>query len=250
LERSIPGYEDSVSISDSQRALLSDSPDDTIVRIYEGDYRKAFRERASIEEIIQEPYTASTNYIVFSDELLTIKSPSNEVMQDNSRLRSVYSYSRDVAQRDDILSVLGKNVKAKKTYYLANTNRLSGIYVYYETNVGDYVYYCAFTREDAKEYLFPLDVFYVLQEDLEEFCSTHGWMTVTYLGLEEMLDYSDYPDLSQYELSTYNAHHPTPSTEQYPWVFPSICCVAVAILAIATFLLVRKFRRKHSRAIE
>ena len=242
--------EDSLSISHSQRELLSENPDNTIIRIYEGDYRKAFREKASIEDIIQEPYTASTNYIVFSDESLTTKSPSNVVIKDDSQLYSVYIYSRDVAQQDDILSVLGEDVKAEKTYYLANIDRLSGLYIYYETNVGDFVYYCAYTREDAAEYLFPLDVFYVLQEDLEEFCSTHGWMTTTYLGLEEMLEYSDYPDLSKYELSTYNSHHPTPSKEQYPWVLPSICCVAVVILALVTFLAVHKNRQKRNQTIE
>lgn len=204
--------EDAFTIDDETRTLLSVSEDDTVIRVYFGYFMFGFSQRWSLEETFNDGWSLKkTSYVIASSgdggnmELTTKCLNEGIVMEEplpnpNGQTSSNAVYATRSAQKfydmidetSHILSVLGPFVTVQKTVYM-HGYPMDGVYIYYETNIGDYVYYKNDWVDD-EEYLVPLEEFYNFAEVEQEYRSLRvgGSGASTY-------------DLSPYDLSNYKA---------------------------------------------
>lgn len=234
--------EDAFTVDSETRVLLSASEDDTVIRVYFGYFMHGFSLEQTIEEIFNDSwYLHRTAYIIAStdadgnrildykyvkDGALLVDDPAlnehsnNDLYYFELSSQTFYDLSDD---SERILSVLGPDVTARKTVYMHGLPA-DGMYIYFETNIGNYVYYTEYPG--AEEYLFPLETFYDVAESTQAQRSGSGVGT----------------NLAYSNLSPYNLKHyaPTPRKIFFTVLSWGIPCLLIAGIGIWFFVRKRK----------
>lgn len=162
--------EDAFDIDAKTRALLEADEEDTVIRFYSGYFMHGFAKGMPLEEILNDGWAHKlTEYIIISEEngkeVITYKrvratdgeleTVSDEIYEKMEKWHTeVYKIIKDPEKK---LNVLGPFITVNKVVFL-DGYYTDGLYIYYETSIGDYVYYRLCPEED-EEYLVPLDEF-------------------------------------------------------------------------------------------
>ena len=164
---------DSVKISDDERTLIESylGKDKVILKLYSGAYLLGFAESVSIEALASTEYTLEAHFFCTDDmnsgqdpALLKVKNgevfriSSHDVVDFTVFYRCVFFY-------DQLFSSLlptaidPNDLTISEIYCLNGSFNYEGVYVYYVTDRGDYVYYKEYIQAED-EYLMPVNEFY------------------------------------------------------------------------------------------
>lgn len=226
---------DAVRIDEQSVAKFRNYDSDRIIRIYNGYYMWGFAEGKPIAELLEAPYVLEEVYFIASPKSGEgiYKVERDGVIQtihmsydEGKELHDIIMSHEDLMQR-----FVSSDVEIANLYCLDGEPSHDGIYLYFVTNQGDYVYYkeSAFLEE---EYLFPVQDFYdfakVIHEARVKNKDGDGWMR----PVEEL-----------YDLSSYKIDTSTKESGILVWI---LLAVVVAILGGHGVLKV--LRRKKEQA--
>lgn len=228
--------EDAFSVDTATREFLSVAENDTVIRFYSGYFMYGFSQGWSLEKTLNDGWSHMlTEYLIVSEEngqeVISYKRVKDgEILQDSEEyserkqkeFTEIYKLCKEPEKK---LSVLGPFITVNKVVFL-EALRLDGLYIYYETDVGDYVYFRRSLEAYEKEYLVPLEEFveYAKEEQAIRSVAEGGGggpeLAATYL--------SDY-DLSSYKI--------TPRKLCFTVLF---CAVPILLLVSVYFIVRRK----------
>lgn len=154
---------DAFDVDAETRALLGASEEDTVFQVYGGYFLYGFAIERSLDETFADGWSLSrTFYVIASQDETGETAISSKYLEDGEVKDTAGTYYSEFYelsnQNDRILGVLGRFVKANKIIYMSGLDTL----IYYETNIGDYIYYTGnlkLPNEDAVEFLVPLKEF-------------------------------------------------------------------------------------------
>ncbi len=194
---------DSVVIDDDEYKLFECSESETLIRVYNGFYMIGFANHETIDELIGDQYTLNEIYGVIKEESSCID--FNMTLVDGKPTRLMNTLQASAIIPDRILSYQNVFSASKmgfsmgelvvdKIYCLDGTSSANGLYIYYVTNKGDFVYF----KQDVgvkEEYLLPLNTFYefaeMVQQEIMNNSNLNG-MGVASLNLHDIFDITDY----------------------------------------------------------
>ena len=231
--------------------LLGVDSSDNVVKMYNISVVDAFHDYRSITDVLSSEYYNQILYVVVTDnkeptvyfakprkgEEIPVKAHDDNLVQ-----------SKDLSAYFDetLIKSISPNITVYNVYYIWSVPDREGISIYYETDLGDFVYY-----HNGGEYLMPINAF----------CD---YMNILYnrtYGLDE-----DTGSESAFNLSIYNLRSssfdpgawvenikvtPEPvdsdpgKPDNTPWIIAA-SGAAAAVVAAAAVLILRK--RKASRA--
>ena len=218
---------DSRLVDSSVLENIEEAKASNTIKIYHGMFMWLFAEGKSIEEIIGDsslltPYYAVREGLGYSyyaerqGEMRTIIAGAD---------RKALSY---VSSPKQVLSKASPFLSVKNVYYLDGDSSRDGIYIYYETDKGDYVYYKEYAEAEYG-YLFPVKEFYdfakIVEAEREKNRFSEGGPTLL----------SDVVDISSYKV--------TPISPLLVALGIFACVAAIAVLAV---IIVKKKRAKTS----
>ena len=227
---------DAFDVDDTVREQLGVSEEDTVFRVYGGYFLYGFSISQSLDEIFADGWSLKAEYYVIASqdengETSVISKHLKDGEVKDTTTNTIQKYYGLIDQNDRILGALGSFVKAKKTIYLHGPDT----YIYYETNIGEYIYYTSsptWSIEDPVEYLVPLDTFYELIKPIMEHILNKGGVTTPRRGEPWGEDWAAY-DLSNY-------------TYRHRLVLQSLCGVLpVLLLAGGGVWIALRLRKKR-----
>jgi hypothetical protein len=127
----------------------------------------AFAEKQTIEEIVSGNCVLSQNIMVMTDSVIKYKVERNErivTLRQTTDWSKLYKYA---VKPSRILSNISPKLEVKNVYCLDGEPSHDGVYIYYSTDKGDYIYYKEYLIAE-KEYLFPLNDFYEFASIVQE----------------------------------------------------------------------------------
>ena len=165
---------DSLHVAEELAAPLRTEEDDVVIRVYDGVFMKGFSEKKPISELILEPHTRRVTYLVLQNaalEQMTYKAFHEDVLtEEDDRYGEGKVISTIVTKPGLALSSIRGALNVKEVYCLNGEAANNGIYIYFVTDQGDYVYYKEYATTEH-EYLFTVEKFYeiapIIQEQLE-----------------------------------------------------------------------------------
>lgn len=220
-----PDTTDSRYISTEILQAIDLSDTEFIFKIYPLYIRPAFADHVAIEDIMA---TCSGFYIrkrVSDQQLYEITIDENGLVHerhiDTDNGVRFYQQTFDELQTNEAIKAVSADITVERAYYFWGENYYSGTAIYYQTNLGDYVYYC---KHFVGECLFPADVFFAYQRRN----SIDG-------RASEVLDLSVY----KWKSPNFNPHAEIPEprldTSAYFWIGG----IAVIIVAEIVILVIR-----------
>ena len=239
--------EDAFTIDAETRAMLSVSEEDTVVRIYLGYFMYGLSLEQPMETLFNDGWSVRyTMYVIVSEEedgtqsFRTTWEKDGQIKDENtlsntlsqSYRDNVHEYNLELYElcndTERILGVLGPNVTANKTVCM-NGYRHDDLFIYYETNIGDYIYYKPIRSTGAEEFLVPLAEF----REYAKVVTEHRKESVG--GGNGTADY----DLSPYNLSNYTASH------RRIWSVVLLCGIpALLVIGGGVWFIMRKKTRE------
>ncbi|MBO5203843.1 MAG: hypothetical protein J6B72_04445 [Clostridia bacterium] len=172
---------DSLNISQEEYDLLKNSDNDVIIKLFNSIYMPFFAERKTVDDLLDQGFVC---YLVPTNEdTVCSKRIINGTVTTAKDLSwyklYIYDFLYDCTLSYDTLfnstSATSniENLKVLEIYCLNGMVAYNGIYIYFVTDNGDYVYYnqlCYGDRSKDIGYLMPLNVFYNFAAEAE---STH-----------------------------------------------------------------------------
>ena len=158
---------DSVDVGEELRNELQVKSSDNVIRIYNTSILISFAKHDGIDEILAGPDMLETFYAVkSSDDIWTYR---REI--DNSfvviETDFVNDQALDACLSGEAVNYISSDVEVYNVFYLSGETCYTGTAIYYITNKGDYVHYFG-GQHCTGEFLMPAEVFYELQEAIEE----------------------------------------------------------------------------------
>ena len=200
---------DSLNISsDELDKLMIESPNSQVVKKYNTVFRFVFPETSSIDEVLRIEGVGDQRYMIFEgDKLVSYQrlrgDKAEKILSDNPAWDIVYERELEFVSKmragNELLSKISADIEVSNAYYFQDTDLDSCIY--YETNLGDYVYYksCisySAASEKKNNYLFPAADFVDLITRVANWWKEHpdwdGGST----------DIADYMDVSKYDMDS------------------------------------------------
>ncbi|MBE6957872.1 MAG: hypothetical protein E7447_01795 [Ruminococcaceae bacterium] len=233
---------DSGKIPPQVLEVIQPEDGDVVVKVYEMTIGYMFRKYDNdIGKILSELDDYYITYYKITDSEVVGYSPD---MDGNYNYVTAFWFP----ERDDpviqqwlsgeAIKAVNSDIVVKSAYYLDGGFSLMGAAIYYQTNLGDYVYY----NEDNIDCLFALDVFAELQNATYEM-RENGQIE---LGYDEdaikELDFSPY----DYRSADFNPHAPL-SKKISPYLIWGCIGGGVLVLtaaAVTTVLIIRKKKKK------
>ena len=167
---------DSLQITDEEYEKFSRYENNTLIKLYNGTFMSGFAERLSIEELIDTPYCIEVYYMVVNND---IENDFLYVHERNGKITAFNPMSpwelvyKNIVEANDLLSKQSINATVKNIYCLNGEPSHDGVYIYYVTDRGDYVYYKD-DFSDEKEYLFPVKDFYTFADAVNKNRTENG----------------------------------------------------------------------------
>lgn len=159
---------DSVKIDTEVMNKFKEKESDTVIMLlYNGMFMYAFAEKQTIEEIVSGNCVLSQNIMVMTDSVIKYKVERNErivTLRQTTDWSKLYKYA---VKPSRILSNISPKLEVKNVYCLDGEPSHDGVYIYYSTDKGDYIYYKEYLIAE-KEYLFPLNDFYEFASIVQE----------------------------------------------------------------------------------
>jgi hypothetical protein len=150
---------DSLEINSDEAAKFKNDSSDTVIKIYNGSFMHGFADKVTIDKLISSDYVLEPFYMVISKtEGRVCKAERNGAiisvnMSDWNKL-----YKTTISPQK-VLQTVSSEITVKNTYCLDGEPSHDGVYLYFVTDKGDYVYYKEYVSAE-NEYLFPVEKFY------------------------------------------------------------------------------------------
>ena len=180
---------DSLHLSAKEEAQLNLSSDDIVVKLFSGMFMSDFSKQ---EDIATMASKSNSTYLVVKrfGEPIYFKDHYGEIVKLNPATKipdwsDFYKYA--VYEN----SVFDSSVKINAVYCLNGEPSHDGVYIYYETDHGEYVLYKEFLAAD-ETYLFPISDFYKFSKavcDMRELYKYHDGGGVE---IDEVFNVEDY----------------------------------------------------------
>lgn len=206
---------DSVTFDENDYKIFQCDESDTLIRIYNGFYMVGFANGATIEELTGNRYTLSEIYGVISENSSSIdafmKLVDGKPVRITEPLKTCDIIPNKVFSYESVFSAsnvvgLSEEIIVEEIYCLDGSSSANGLYIYYVTSKGDFVFF----KQDVgikEEYLLPLSEFYKFAAKVQEeitLNSDSDGIGVSSLDLQEIFYLSDY---------LLNKSEETPNTE-------------------------------------
>ena len=226
--------EDSLTFETQVFEILDGAKQGNTIKIYNGHFIQYFAEDVPIHEIIQDenllkPYYVVKNGLQTAEYFYIEDNQANRITINPPSLDKTLEY---VTSPNKVLKALSEKVSIQNIYYLNSESSYSGIYIYYVTDKGDYIYYQDAANDDAG-YLFALTDFCNVAKEAYAIIKGENTGNLYELPTGGPTLLSDIVDISEYQI--------TPET---PTVF--YVCIAVTLViatGVVTVLLLQKKRK-------
>ena len=201
---------DSLNISsDELDKLMIESPNSQVVKKYNTVFRFVFPETSSIDEVLRIEGVGDQRYMIFEgDKLVSYQrlqeGKTEKILSDNPAWDIVYERELEFVSKmragNELLSKISSDIEVSNVYYFYDTAYL-GSCIYYETNLGDYVYYKSYISSSVasakkNNYLFPAADFVEMITRVANWWKEHpDWDGGSY-------DIADYMDVSKYDMDS------------------------------------------------
>ncbi len=252
---------DSLNVTPEEKSQLDlQNTTAQVVKKYVTGFCFIFPGTNKVDELIQSEEILVEQYlIVESNDVVSYR-----VLHDNKvkEIDGISSLERDndeyfIAKMNsskNLLSILSTDIEVYSCNYFVDTTHL-GSCIYYETNMGDFVYYRGGVSTEAKEYLFPAKDFVEL-------------ITSVYIARSEnsdkdggIININDYMDVSKYDMNslsfgleddssvTNEVNTEADTTEQDTvWGKKLVVYGVVSVLGIALLLVIMVISKKNKGA--
>ena len=150
---------DSLKIDSDEAAKFKYNSDDIIIKIYNGSYMHGFAEKATIDELITSKYVGEPYYYVLSKSegyQYKVERKGEIGNIDISDWNKLYKITLSPL---NILKTISSDIQVQNVYCLDGNPSHDGVYMYFITNKGYYVYYKEYVSAE-NEYLLPIEKFY------------------------------------------------------------------------------------------
>ena len=143
-----------------------------VIKVYIGVYTEGFATRKSIKSLIDDRYKTFGEVYISVDKSGEVtpkiihNNVDNPLGREDDYCESGKALVEIVDNAELLFGNIDNNINIEKIYCLDGFVR-DGLYVYFITNKGDFVYYKDFNYDYSSEkaYLFPIDVFYGIAEE-------------------------------------------------------------------------------------
>ena len=151
-------YDCLFGISNDESESLRIEETDVIIKYYGAKmFMKEFAENSTIDNIIDE---SPIFYVVWSekdpDNPKYLRNKNGEIITGFTGVDHSFLLNHTLGAEELLRSKVTFDFEIKNIYFLYGGN--DGIYIYYVTSVGDYVYYKLHEKAE-KEYVFPIEKF-------------------------------------------------------------------------------------------
>lgn len=238
--------ENAITISDEARELLGVRDDGLVFEVYTNLSLISFSFGAHIDDFTDLGLPA---YCVTVDSTgsVSYKEIKNGIANSaNPKSDSYLAFAKILEDNERILDVLGKDIEVKRIYCIDDTFSPNGIYVYYVTDIGDYVYYRRDISKQAAEYLLPINDFNRMAKSTWNYCVARNFLRKIFPGQE--LETGGHPITKAFNLKPYDLSHYT--AESYGWVMKVISYGVPTLLitggGLWIFFRIRKKTKTHS----
>lgn len=231
---------DSYNIPDIELNMLQLSEEEVVIKLYHGMFRRDFAERRTIHELIDENnilgemYMISPNiseeesnyfrYLKISDG--TVKGSAIGSL-DGADLFFKYTTKPELLFDSQTFP----NIAIENIYCLDGELSHNGMYIYYVTSQGDYVYYKEYP-EAEHEYLFPVKDFYDFAATIQAEIDALPDDMVGGINVSKVYD------MTPFEVGRTN------DTNPFNWQWIVIAVTAVAVISITTVTAIYLKKRK------
>ena len=230
-------------ISDEILAQLPLKEGDLVIPVYISAFAVDFGYYHNIDELIDryaEKYEEAMIYVVLSQdgnrECYTLY--EGEYVKRPSDSNSIYYCHLNTFLEGEVLKEIDPDIQVEYAYLFNGIADHYGIAIYYQTDLGDYVFYAATTGT----YLMSAEAFFAVQKEIHDYyLSFNGIVPVGSAEMDEM-------DLSAYQIGSpnFNPNAPFPGSEDNKtggnvWLIGGITLAVVLTAAAAWFFL----RRRH-----
>lgn len=196
------GRIDSLNITSDEKSQLNlQNANAQIVKKYVAGFCFIFPGTENVDELIQSEEILAEQYLIVEDNNIvsyrTLLGDKVRELDDISSLERANDedFITKMNSGKNLLTKLSATIEVYSCNYFVDTTHL-GSCIYYETNIGDLVYYRGEVSADGKEYLFPAKDFV-------------GLITSVYTTRSENsdkdggnVDINDYMDLSKYDMNS------------------------------------------------
>lgn len=227
---------DSISIpSTIADEYKTHSSDNVIFRFYNGYFMLGFAQKETIQELTSNPnYVLEEVYATSFDGITTYKAKRNGMLTDplnhHSEGNIFCNYALSPNKLFKKLNFSSSDLTINSIYCLDGEPSHDGIYIYFVTNKGDYVYYKEYASAE-KEYLFPINEFYDFAKAIADERIQNGDRDGAFKPIEEIYN------IANYEITEKN-------TPILSWLLPLII-----FLLITTGCIIGLFLKNSSRQI-
>ena len=228
--------EDSLTFDIQVYEILENSKKNNTVKIYNGYFIGYFAEEVPIDEIIQDenlldPYYVVRNGFQNAEYFYMKDNQAYKITINPPDLGKTLDY---ITSPEQVLRSLPNSVELQNVYYLNSESSYNGIYIYYVTDKGDYVYYQENANDDDG-YLFALSEFYDIAKEAYEIIQEENTGNLYELPIGGPTLLSDIVDISEYQITPGN-----------PVLLYVGLAAAVGIVGVGVFLLVRRKRTRRA----
>ncbi len=196
----------SLDVSDEERALVNAEKDDVVLYVYRIAYTMIFCEEKNIQDAlnsgylhaeylyVQKPDQTCKTYNLEGDEMFSNR--WNGGYEDGKEMDPFFFIRENELNAvftDFVFDKIEQDVKIENVYLLYGDRQFEGTAVYYETNIGDFVYTTHFSS--GNDCLMPIKDFWDFMKKLMDWWIEHGDKDIG-------VSYNDEWDLSNYDINS------------------------------------------------
>lgn len=221
---------DSRATENAIKNKIQSQNEDYVITVYQGIFMSEFARGDSIEEIISDENNLPNGYLVKKrTEQNKEEFALYELKNGQTQSRSFYKKGYEAFYNYSIEpeKIVKDKGNIKEVYCLNGESSHDGIYIYYVTDNGDYIYYKEYAKAD-KEYLIPEKEFRTMAKTISD--KRKEMNENLAVGGPIMLE--DIYDVSVYEIKTDNMFK--------TFLIPMTVFLSVVLIVAIMFLIKRK----------
>ena len=148
---------DSLHLTAEEESQLDLTSDDMVVKLFCGSFMKDFSAQEDITNIVEE--SEIMYLIVKSSGEIVYKNYHDGNIVELNPLNRISDWSDFYTYAISSNTVFDSSVKVNKVYCLNGESSHDGVYIYYDTDEGEYILFKEYLSAD-ESYLFPISDFY------------------------------------------------------------------------------------------
>ena len=236
-------HEDSVTISEDILACLDEETVDTVFRVYRfDDGYDSFVKYTDMDQVlanVKEPELRCFYSVKNKKGEITLYTYDRNRLVDTGYRWGAELFDLHGKKANDLIRMVDADIVVEQIYYMWHNADMFAIY--YETDLGDYVY----VWMDEKEYLMALEPFLLLQEELDELLRKRSFAYNNWVGCpDEPWTRGLQVDLTPYDITSPDFNpHASLKTNFKPGKFIAIGLpVLLVALIVGRFLIRGKWK--------